>query len=161
MLTTSDQQFITRITDIILENLKDENFGVKKLAILSGISRSTLNHKLQSILHKNLNQFIRELRLQKALEMLQNESITASEVAFKVGFSSPAYFNKCFHEFFGYPPGRVEKNGSYNNESNAFTGYISSLLDKISARLAISITVNTILILVILILIVAILLRLK
>ncbi|MCK7542015.1 MAG: helix-turn-helix domain-containing protein [Marinilabiliales bacterium] len=45
------------------------------------------------------------MRLQKAREMLREGSITASEVAYKVGFGSPAYFSKCFHEYYGYPPG--------------------------------------------------------
>jgi AraC-like DNA-binding protein len=157
MLSTSDQQFIARITEIILDNLKDENFGVRNLAVLSGMSRSTLNNKLHSILHKNINQFIRELRLQKALEKLQNESMTASEVAFKVGFSSPAYFSKCFHEFFGYPPGKVEKNDSNIPDANVITGYISLLLDKIRVRLTIVIIVNSILILAVVMLIAAIL----
>jgi hypothetical protein len=41
--------------------------------------------------------------------MLQNEEVTISEVAYKVGFGSPAYFNTCFHELFGFPPGAVKK----------------------------------------------------
>ena len=45
------------------------------------------------------------------MESLQQGSITASEVAYKVGFGSPAYFNTCFHEYFGYPPGEVLKRG--------------------------------------------------
>ena len=47
--------------------------------------------------------------MKKSMEMLQNETFTVSEVAFKVGFGSPAYFNKCFREYFGYTPGEVRK----------------------------------------------------
>lgn len=46
--------------------------------------------------------------------MLQNESVSAFEVAYKVGFSGPAYFSTCFHEYFGYPPGKVKKGDSEN-----------------------------------------------
>jgi tetratricopeptide (TPR) repeat protein/AraC-like DNA-binding protein len=104
-----DQKFIRKLTEIVLANLGNEKFGVRELARESGNSRYGLSRKLSEITNKTVVQFISEVRLQKALEMLQNEKITASEVAFKTGFSSPAYFSKCFHEFFGYPPGEVKK----------------------------------------------------
>jgi TolB-like protein/Tfp pilus assembly protein PilF len=52
--------------------------------------------------------------LQKALEILQNEEVNISEVAYRVGFNSPAYFNTCFHELFGFPPGEVKKGDFVN-----------------------------------------------
>jgi AraC-like DNA-binding protein/tetratricopeptide (TPR) repeat protein len=104
-----DQLFIRRVTDIIQGNLENENFSVRELARESGYSRYGLNRRLSRITNKTVVQFISEVRLQKALEMLGNEENTVSEVAFKTGFSSPAYFSKCFHEFFGYPPGEVKK----------------------------------------------------
>jgi TolB-like protein/AraC-like DNA-binding protein len=107
----NEQPFIRRLTEIILANLGDEKFGVKELVQASGMSHRSLNQRLQAITNKTINQFIREVRLEKALEMLQNGKVTASEVAYKVGFGSPAYFNTCFHEFFGYPPGKVSKGG--------------------------------------------------
>jgi AraC-like DNA-binding protein/TolB-like protein/Tfp pilus assembly protein PilF len=110
-----DQILIRKLTEIILANLENENFGVDELAHESGISLYRLGRKLQSINKKTVNQFIREVRLQKALEMLRYEPYTAAEVAYKTGFGSPAYFNKCFHEYFGYPPGRVTK-GEINND---------------------------------------------
>jgi uncharacterized protein (TIGR02145 family) len=111
-----DQIFIRKLSDKILQNLSDENFGVKELAKESGMSQYVLSQRLYSVTGKTINQFIRETRLNKALEMLQNEEVTASEVAYKVGFSSPTYFNTCFHEFFGYPPGKVKKQVFGNNQ---------------------------------------------
>jgi AraC-like DNA-binding protein/tetratricopeptide (TPR) repeat protein len=105
----NDQIFINKLTDIILTNLRDENFGVKELAKESGMSLYRLNRRLHSINKKTTNQFIREIRLQKALELLQDNPSTVAEIAYKVGFGSPNYFNKCFHEYFGYPPGEVKK----------------------------------------------------
>lgn len=111
---TSDQKFINKLEEIVLANLQNENFGVNDLAYASGISLYSLSRRLHLINKKSVNQFIREFRLQKALEMLRNEDYAASEVAYIVGFSSPTYFNKCFHEFFGYPPGKVKKGDSNN-----------------------------------------------
>jgi len=118
---TTYQIFIRKLTEIILTNLNNKDFGVKELARESGMSRSGLNRRLNKIIKKTISQFIREVRLQKALEMLQNESVTASEVAYKVGFSSPAYFNTCFHEFFGYPPGKVKKRSLESPEEDILT----------------------------------------
>ena len=75
------------------------------------MSRSGIHRKLISLTKQSLSQFIQEKRLQKAIEMLRHNVATASEVSFMVGFSSPAYFNKCFHDYYGYPPGEVKKMG--------------------------------------------------
>lgn len=113
---TKDQLFIRKLTDIILANLGNENFGVKELIQESGLSRHILAQRLRAINNKNINQFIRETRLQKALEMLKNGKVTASEVAYKAGFGSPAYFNTCFNEFFGFTPGQVKKEDFFDIE---------------------------------------------
>jgi len=109
-----DQIFISKLTEIIIANLRNENFGVKELARESNMSLYSLSRKLLSIKKIKVNQFIREVRLKKALEMLRKEDITASEVAYKTGFSSPAYFNRCFHEYYGFPPGEVKRDDSSN-----------------------------------------------
>jgi AraC-like DNA-binding protein len=106
-ILTSDQIFIRKLTEIIQQNIQNEDFGVKDLAREAGMSLYSLSRKLHSTTRKTVNQFIREVRLQEALALLNREDFTASEVAYKVGFGSPGYFNKCFHEFFGYPPGKV------------------------------------------------------
>ena len=110
-----DQIFIRKLSDIVLTNLENENFGVNDLARLSGISIYKLGRKLNSINGKTVNQLIREIRLQKALEMLHTEEYTIAEVAYKSGFGSPAYFSKCFHDFFGYSPGEARKMASNNH----------------------------------------------
>jgi TolB-like protein/AraC-like DNA-binding protein len=119
-LHATDKVFISKITEIVLCNLDKEDFGVKELIQNSGLSRHILSQKLRSINNQSINQFIREIRLQKALEMLKNGKVTASEVAYKVGFSSPAYFSTCFNEYFGFTPGQVKKEDFlYNAESKS------------------------------------------
>lgn len=117
-ISARDQAFIRKLTEIIDANLENENFGVKELARASGTSLYSLNRRLHSVTGKSINKFIREVRLQRALKMLQNEECKASEVAYRTGFGSPAYFNKCFHEYFGYPPGKVKKGISVSSSSD-------------------------------------------
>ena len=85
------------------------------------MSLKGLRRKLLSCSRKTVNQFIREVRLREAFEMLQNEEITASEVAYKVGFGSPAYFNTCFNKYFGYPPGQVKKKNPEDQDTHIQT----------------------------------------
>ncbi|MBE0666528.1 MAG: helix-turn-helix domain-containing protein, partial [Bacteroidales bacterium] len=105
---SADQLFISKLTAIVLDNLSDENFDVGKLSSEAGMSRSTIHRRLRTLKNKNGSQFIREIRLGKAMEMLSHNLGTSSEIAYKVGFGSPTYFSKCFHEFYGYPPGEVQ-----------------------------------------------------
>jgi AraC-like DNA-binding protein/tetratricopeptide (TPR) repeat protein len=130
----SNQIFIKNLTEIIQANLEIENFGVKELAHEAGLSRYTLSRKLNSINGRKVNQFIREVRLQKALELLQNETLTVSEVAYKVGFSSPTYFNKCFHEYFGHPPGKIKKGGLETTDAGSHNSGGNNLEQAESSR---------------------------
>ena len=99
-----DQAMINKLISIVHANLHDDNFGVAKLAEESGMSRATLQRKIKSIKGQSVSHFIREIRLQKAIEMLQNDEGNVAETAFKVGFGSTTYFIKCFHDFYGFPP---------------------------------------------------------
>ncbi|NSW93510.1 MAG: helix-turn-helix domain-containing protein [Bacteroidales bacterium] len=104
-----DQAFIRKLTEIVIANLTNEAFGVKQLAKKAGMSHASLHRRLKSIKNQNVSQFIREIRLQKAMELLHQNAGTVSEIAFMVGFRSPAYFIKCFHEYYGFSPGEVKK----------------------------------------------------
>jgi TolB-like protein/AraC-like DNA-binding protein len=111
-----DQAFIGKLADIILTNIHNENFGVGDLAIAAGESRITIYRRLRFIKNQGASQFIREIRLRRAMELLKQNAGTVSEISFMVGFGSPAYFNKCFHEFFGFPPGKVKKEAIHGAE---------------------------------------------
>lgn len=104
-----NQAFLQRLRETVFENLEDEQFGVEDLSKKVGISRSQLHRKLKKLQSKSISQFIREVRLQEAMKLIQQDVATASEIAYRVGFSSPSYFFKCFQKFYGYSPGEVAK----------------------------------------------------
>ncbi|MGB5437635.1 MAG: helix-turn-helix domain-containing protein [Maribacter sp.] len=103
-----DRVFIKKLAELLEANLENERFGVKELAQEIGISRSQLHRKLQSINGKSASRFIRDYRLGKAMKMLEDNVGTVAEIAYRVGFNSPTYFNTCFHDYYGYPPGEVK-----------------------------------------------------
>jgi len=102
-------KFSKKLSETIDANLHDENFSVSDLAAKLGMSRVTLHRKAKQIFKKPVSEIIREARLKKAYELLNQKSGTVSEIAFQVGFSSVSYFNQCFHKHFGFPPGEVLK----------------------------------------------------
>jgi AraC-like DNA-binding protein len=124
-----ESEFLRKITEIIEENLSDENFGVSELAREAGMSRSNLLRKIQKQANLSVSQFIRQVRLKKAMEMLREESLNVSEVSYQVGFSSTSYFIKCFRERYGFPPGEVGRGNvsEASTESSASGGFFQEL----------------------------------
>ena len=103
-----DQVLLKKVQEAIEKNYSDSSYGVEELALDVGISRAQLYRRLQSLTGKPASQMIKEHRLEKAFELVQRQVATISEIAYQVGFSSPSYFNTCFSEYYGYPPGKVK-----------------------------------------------------
>lgn len=102
-----NDKFLQILDQTIQSNLSNEYFGVEQLAHAISMSRSQLYRRLHDINGKNASQYMREYRLKRALEMLKRDVASVSEIAYRVGFNSPTYFNKCFHDFYGFTPGSV------------------------------------------------------
>ena len=101
--------FINKAETIIMENISNEQFGVSELAEFMNMSRSNLLRKIKKDTQLSPSQFIRQVRLQKGMEMIQQNTLTVSEISYQVGFGSTSYFIKCFREYYGHPPGEVGK----------------------------------------------------
>jgi len=106
--------FINKVRKIILDHLQDDNFNVGILATEIGLGRSQVLRKVKASTGKSVNKLIKEIRLSESVKLLQKEEFTGSEIAYKVGFSSPQYFNKCFHDFYGFPPGEFQNKNFQN-----------------------------------------------
>ena len=86
-----DQTFLQKLTSAVFTNMNNEQFGAEDLAKIVGLSRSQIHRKLQKINGKSITQFIREIRLEKAHQLLEDEVGTGSEIAYQVGFSTAYY----------------------------------------------------------------------
>ncbi len=95
--------------DLINAHLEDEKFGVDDIARALNLSRSQLHRKVNHLTGMPASRLIRKIKLDKAKELLENGDLTVSEVAYRVGFGSPSYFIKSYHDYFGNPPGNVQK----------------------------------------------------
>lgn len=104
-----DTVLLRKLTDAVKENLENEQFGVTELSEAVAISRFQLHRKLKLLKGKSVSQFIRDVRLEEARKLLMADVGTAAEISYRVGFSNPTYFNKCFRDLYGYTPGEARR----------------------------------------------------
>ena len=108
-ISTADTEFLHRLKRSIDNNLNNSDFNVDKLAAEMNMSRTSLNRKIRGTLNISPNNYIRIGRLKAAAQMLKDGQTTVNEVCYKVGFSSPSYFTKCFYSQFGLLPKEFNK----------------------------------------------------
>lgn len=106
-LESIDSAFLQKVREAVETNLEDETFSVVELGAAVNMSRSQLHRKLKALTGYAPNEVIRNMRLERARAMLEKRTGNASEVAYMTGFNSPAYFAKCFKDYFGISPSEV------------------------------------------------------
>ena len=92
------------VLNYINNNINNPNLSVESLADELFLSRSKLYRKIKFLTGDTATEFIRKIKLEKAKELLNTTDLTVSEISYKVGFSSPSYFTKCFKLHFGNIP---------------------------------------------------------
>ncbi|MDR1981475.1 MAG: response regulator [Tannerellaceae bacterium] len=99
-----DEIFLDKFNHYIEANLTNEHLTVEILASEMHMSASSLYRKVKGLSGLSPVDFIRVVRLKKAVQLIQGGETRISEVAFKTGFSSPAYFSTCFQKQYGKSP---------------------------------------------------------
>ncbi len=107
----ADPVFVARAAEIVMAHLDQHDFSGNELASCLNLSREQTHRKLKKDTGLSTGKFISYLRLIKSYHYLLTTTYTVAEIAYKVGFQSPAYFNKCFKESLGIRPGEAKKNG--------------------------------------------------
>ncbi len=103
--------FLTAVVEIVDKNLENESFSVEHLQRAMAMSRMQLHRKLKALVNQSTSEFIRNIRLQRAAELLRLHKYQIGEVAYQVGFSHLSYFAKCFKERFGVLPSEFVRSG--------------------------------------------------
>jgi signal transduction histidine kinase/ligand-binding sensor domain-containing protein/DNA-binding response OmpR family regulator len=102
-----DREFLKELQTVLKKNLSEPDFNVEGMCKQLYMSNTTLYRKIQALCGLSPTEFIRSYRLKRAAELLKNGFGSVTEVAFEVGFSSRAYFTKCFKERFNQLPSEV------------------------------------------------------
>ncbi len=109
-LSAFDATMVKRAQKYILDNLANPDISTTELAEELKMSRTNLHRKLKSLMDQSSTEFIRNIRINKAMEMMEQDGISISEVCYAVGFTSASYFSKCFREIYGINPSEYIKN---------------------------------------------------
>lgn len=110
--TSLDKEFIQKVLLYINENIGDPDLNVESLASELNLSRSQFYRKIKALTNQTASEFLRNIRLQKAKQIIEMGNTNISEVSYKVGFSSPSYFTKCFKNYFDLLPTDIKQTDS-------------------------------------------------
>ncbi len=102
--TKVDNDFMKRAVELVEENIQDPGFSVEEFCKTIFKSRPVVYHKLKALTNKSPQDFIKHIRMQKALELLTNTDLNVNEIAFSVGFTDQRYFSTSFKKVFGVSP---------------------------------------------------------
>jgi signal transduction histidine kinase/ligand-binding sensor domain-containing protein/DNA-binding response OmpR family regulator len=102
--TSLDEQFIGKTIACIEQNISNHEYSVDDLSLALGLSHDNFYRKIKNLTNLSATQFIRMIRLKRAVQMLENSNRTISEILYEVGFSNPSHFTKSFKEQFGVSP---------------------------------------------------------
>lgn len=102
--TDTSDRMISKLVRTVEENISDPGFGIQQLCDKSKYPYQQVYRKIKSYTGQTINEFIRNIRLQRAAQLLRDPNYRISEVIDMVGFNSHSYFTKCFKELFGVSP---------------------------------------------------------
>lgn len=108
-LPVADREFIGRLMTEIERLMPTADLTADTLAATMNLGRVQLYRKIKAITGQSITDFVRTVRLEKARSLLLTTSLSISEVGYKVGFSSPSYFTKCYRERYNILPGDERK----------------------------------------------------
>ncbi len=96
--------FVQHFRRLVEAELTDPDFSVPALCRSMGLSHTQLHRKLKALTGLSAIQLIRQIRLDKAKELLAETQLNISEIAYETGFNDPSYFGRVFAKETGHPP---------------------------------------------------------
>jgi ligand-binding sensor domain-containing protein/CheY-like chemotaxis protein/AraC-like DNA-binding protein len=108
-ITKLDEEFLISLIGVIERNISDTNLDTRLLCDELAISRSVIYAKIKSLTGQTVNEFIKAIRLKRAVILLRDGRLSISQISSEVGFASHSYFDKCFARQYGVSPGEYLK----------------------------------------------------
>lgn len=104
VITSKDETFLREVIQIVETQMSDTSFTIDVAVSAMAMGRTTFYKKLKSLTNMSPVEFIRDIRLKRAKQLLDTGELTVTEVAYKVGFNSSGYFSTCFREMYQVSP---------------------------------------------------------
>ncbi len=103
-VSSLDEELLKKAFKIVEENISNEQFDIPFFCSELGVSRTMLFTKIKAWTNFTPNEFIHEIRMKRAAQLLEQNKINISQISYKVGFNNPKYFSKCFQKKYGETP---------------------------------------------------------
>ncbi|WP_276167052.1 two-component regulator propeller domain-containing protein [Zobellia alginiliquefaciens] len=103
-VTSVDESFLQTAIEIVEKHMMNTDFNVEMLVKEMGYSRSNLYMKFKEITGLSSSEFIRNIRLKRAVQLFEQSDLSVKEIMYKTGFNTASYFSKCFKKQFGVIP---------------------------------------------------------
>jgi len=101
LLSSPDERFLQKAIEVVENNISDPDLDIERFAAEIGVSRMQLYRKLDALTEMTVKEFVRNIRLKRAIQLLVQKKLNVSEVAYAVGFKDLSHFRKCFKQEFG------------------------------------------------------------
>jgi len=103
-VTSTDERFLNQAIEIVEKHMSNTDFNVEMLVNEMNISRSNLYLKFKAVTGLSSSEFIRNIRLKRAVQLLEQSDLSVKEIMYMTGFNTASYFSKCFKKQFGVIP---------------------------------------------------------
>jgi signal transduction histidine kinase/DNA-binding response OmpR family regulator/streptogramin lyase len=104
LLTKHDENMMEKVMEAIEQNMDNDKFTIEELATKVGINRTTFQNKMKSLTGFTPLEFVREIRLKRAAQLITDSRLLMKEVSYMTGFTDTKYFGKCFKAKYGVTP---------------------------------------------------------
>ncbi|MDO6492713.1 MULTISPECIES: two-component regulator propeller domain-containing protein [unclassified Cellulophaga] len=112
-VTSSDETFLQNAIEIVEKHMMNSEFSVEMLVKEMNMSRSNLYLKIKELTGLSSSEFIRNIRLKRAVQLFEKSDLSVKEIMYMTGFNTASYFSKCFKKQFGVVPSKYIR---INNE---------------------------------------------
>jgi signal transduction histidine kinase/CheY-like chemotaxis protein/ligand-binding sensor domain-containing protein len=102
-----EDPFIQELKSYILEHIDESDLSGDRIGKYFAISRVHLHRKLKALTNQPISDFVRTIRLKKALELIQEGKLNVSEITYQTGFSSISHFSRSFKKAYGKAPSKM------------------------------------------------------
>jgi signal transduction histidine kinase/ligand-binding sensor domain-containing protein/DNA-binding response OmpR family regulator len=103
-IASPDERFLRKAVEVVEKYMAEPELDIELFSTEVGVSRMQLYRKLEALTNMTVKEFIRDIRLRRAAQLLEQNKITISEVVYAVGFRDLAHFRKCFKDVYGMSP---------------------------------------------------------
>lgn len=112
LISDQDEEIMKKVMHTIEENIDNNNFSVEELGLNVGLNRTTFGNKIKSLTGYTPVEFIRDIRIKRAAQLIISSELLIKEIVFMTGFSDIKYFNKIFKKKYGVTPMEYRKQNS-------------------------------------------------